>query len=155
MLFGLAKLAMGVGTVALVAFALFVFDVTSLGFAVIPMVVLLLVIGWAVGLIVIGLILRVGQGAEILAWGFIVLSARLGIFYPVSALPGVLNCSPRRCRPPTSSPPLVPSWRAIPSRGRARVGCRGHGRPGRARGGVPREDARRVPPPRAYISRHV
>jgi ABC-2 type transport system permease protein len=92
MLFGLAKLAMGVGTVALVAFALFAFDVTSLGFALIPMVALLLVIGWAVGLIVIGLILRVGQGAEILAWGFIALILPLsGIFYPVSALPGALQ----------------------------------------------------------------
>jgi ABC-2 type transport system permease protein len=56
------------------------------------MVALLLVIGWAVGLIVIGLILRVGQGAEILAWGFIALILPLsGIFYPVSALPGALQ----------------------------------------------------------------
>jgi len=91
-LFGLAKLAIGVGTVSLVAFALFAFDVTSLGFALIPMVALLLVVGWAVGLAVIGLILRVGQGAEILAWGSIALLLPLsGIFYPVSALPGALH----------------------------------------------------------------
>jgi ABC-2 type transport system permease protein len=91
-LFGLAKLAMGVGTVAVVAFLLFAFDVTSLGFALVPMVALLLVVGWAVGLLVIGLILRVGQGAEILAWGVIALLLPLsGIFYPVSALPGVLQ----------------------------------------------------------------
>ncbi len=91
-LFGLAKLAIGVGTVAVVAFALFAFDVTSLGLALVPMVALLLVVGWAVGLIVIALILRVGQGAEILAWGFIALMLPLsGIFYPVSALPGALQ----------------------------------------------------------------
>jgi ABC-2 type transport system permease protein len=45
-----------------------------------------------VGLAVIGLILRVGQGAEILAWGVIALLLPLsGIFYPVSALPDVLQ----------------------------------------------------------------
>jgi len=41
---------------------------------------------------VIGLILRVGQGAEIITWGFIAFLLPLsGIFYPVSALPGVLQ----------------------------------------------------------------
>jgi ABC-2 type transport system permease protein len=91
-LFGIAKVVMAVGTVALVALALFSFHLTTLGFALIPMIALLLVIGWAVGLAVIGLILRVGQGAEILAWGVIALILPLsGIFYPVSALPGALQ----------------------------------------------------------------
>ncbi len=53
---------------------------------------LLLVVGWSVGMIVIGLILRVGQGAEILAWGLLAMLMPLsGIFYPVSALPGILQ----------------------------------------------------------------
>jgi ABC-2 type transport system permease protein len=92
MLFGLFKLAMGVGTVSLVAFVLFAFEITSLGLALIPLVAILLVVGWAIALFVIGLILRVGQGAEILAWGFIALIMPLsGIFYPVSALPGALQ----------------------------------------------------------------
>lgn len=91
-LFGLAKLLIGVGVVSLVALALFAFDITSLGLSLIPLVAILLVVGWAVALIVIGLILRVGQGAEILAWGFIALMMPLsGIFYPVSALPDVLQ----------------------------------------------------------------
>ena len=43
-------------------------------------------------LVVIGLILRVGQGAEILTWGFIALLLPLsGIFCPVSALPRALQ----------------------------------------------------------------
>ena len=51
-----------------------------------------MVVGWAAALVVIGLILRVGQGAEILTWGFIALLLPLsGIFYPVSALPGALQ----------------------------------------------------------------
>ena len=92
MLFGLAKLVLGVSTVALVAFALFAFKITDVGLALIPIVAILLVVGWSVGLIVIGLILRVGQGAEILAWGLLAMVMPLsGIFYPVSALPGGLQ----------------------------------------------------------------
>jgi ABC-2 type transport system permease protein len=87
-LFGLVKLALGVGTVALAAWALFAFDVTDLGLALVPLVAILLVVGWAVGLVVIALILRVGQGAEILAWGLLAMMMPLsGVFYPVDALP--------------------------------------------------------------------
>ncbi len=91
-LFGLARLAIGVTVVALVALALFAFDITTLGLALVPLVVILLAVGWSVALVVIGLILRVGQGAEILTWGFIAfLLPMSGIFYPVSALPGALQ----------------------------------------------------------------
>jgi ABC-2 type transport system permease protein len=91
-LFGLAKLALGVSVVATVALALFAFDITDLGIALVPLVALLLVVGWSVGMIVIGLILRVGQGAEILAWGLLAMLMPLsGVFYPVDALPGLLQ----------------------------------------------------------------
>lgn len=91
-LFGIAKLVMGVGAVSIVAFAAFAFDISSLGLSLIPLVAILMVVGWAAALVVIGLILRVGQGAEILTWGFIALLLPLsGIFYPVSALPGALQ----------------------------------------------------------------
>jgi ABC-2 type transport system permease protein len=92
MLFGMVKLVLGVSTVALVALALFAFHITDVGPALIPIVAILLVVGWSVGLVVIGLILRVGQGAEILAWGLLAMLMPLsGVFYPVSALPGVLQ----------------------------------------------------------------
>jgi ABC-2 type transport system permease protein len=92
MLFGLAKLVLGVSTVALVAFGLFAFRITDVGMALVPIVAILLVVGWSVGLVVIGLIFRVGQGAEILAWGLLAMVMPLsGIFYPVSALPGMLQ----------------------------------------------------------------
>jgi len=91
-LFGLGKLAMAITTVSLVALALFAFHVTDFGPALIPLVAVLLVIGWSVGLIVIGLILRVGQGAEILAWGLLAIVMPLsGVFYAVNALPGSLQ----------------------------------------------------------------
>jgi ABC-2 type transport system permease protein len=92
MLFGLLKMAMGVSVVALVAVGLFAFNITNLGIALLPLVALLLLVGWSVGMIVIGLILRVGLGAEILAWGLLALVMPLsGVFYPVSALPGLLQ----------------------------------------------------------------
>jgi ABC-2 type transport system permease protein len=91
-LFGLAKMLLGVSVVAVVAFALFAFNITDLGLALVPMVALLLFVGWSVGLVVIGLILRVGQGAEILAWGLLAMLMPLsGIFYPVDSLPGILQ----------------------------------------------------------------
>jgi ABC-2 type transport system permease protein len=91
-LFGIAKLTLGVGIVSLVALALFAFEITSLGLALVPLVAILLVVGWAMAMFVIGLILRVGQGAEIMTWGVIALILPLsGIFYPVSALPEVLQ----------------------------------------------------------------
>jgi len=91
-LFGLAKLAMSVTVVGTVAFGLFAFNVTDIGLALVPIVAVLLLVGWSVGLLVIGLILRVGQGAEILAWGLLAMLMPLsGIFYPVDALPGVLQ----------------------------------------------------------------
>jgi ABC-2 type transport system permease protein len=92
MLFGLVKLVLGVSTVAVVALILFAFHITDVGLALIPIVAILLLVGWSVGLVVIGLILRVGQGAEILAWGLLAMLMPLsGVFYPVSALPGVLQ----------------------------------------------------------------
>ena len=69
MLFGLAEAGDRRQHRDAVAFALFAFNVTDLGLALIPLVAILLLVGWSVGLVVIGLILRVGQGAEILAWG--------------------------------------------------------------------------------------
>jgi ABC-2 type transport system permease protein len=91
-LFGLAKLALSVTVVSTVAFGLFAFNVTDIGLSLIPLIAILLFVGWSVGLIVIGLILRVGQGAEILAWGLLAMLMPLsGIFYPVDALPGILQ----------------------------------------------------------------
>jgi ABC-2 type transport system permease protein len=91
-MFGLVKLAIGVTAVSLVALAAFAFHITSLGFALIPLVGILIFVGWSVALIVIGLLLRFGQGAEILTWGFIALLLPLsGIFYPVEALPAALQ----------------------------------------------------------------
>jgi ABC-2 type transport system permease protein len=90
--FGLAKLVMGVGVVALAAFALYAFDVTTLGLGLLPVIAILLLSGWTIALVVVGLILRFGNGAEALAWGIMFVVMPLGgVFYPVEALPGFIR----------------------------------------------------------------
>jgi ABC-2 type transport system permease protein len=91
-MFGLVKLVMGVGVVAVAAFFLYAFDVTALGLGLVPVIAILLMGGWAIALIVIGLTLRFGNGAEVLAWGIMFVVMPLGgVFYPVEALPGFMQ----------------------------------------------------------------
>ena len=91
-LFGLVKLVLGVGLVALTALAAFSFDVTDFGMGLVPMAAILLVCGWIISMFVVGAVLRFGSGAEALAWGvlFVVLPLS-GVFYPVAALPGLVQ----------------------------------------------------------------
>lgn len=87
-LFGIAKLVMGVGLMAIGAFVFFSFNVGSIGLAIIPIATVLLIVGWAISLLVIAFVLRFGHGAEALAWGVMfVLMPLSGIFYPIDALP--------------------------------------------------------------------
>jgi ABC-2 type transport system permease protein len=59
---------------------------------VIPIAITLLIVGWAISLLVIGLVLRFGTGAEALAWGVMFILLPLsGVFYPIDALPTVLQ----------------------------------------------------------------
>jgi ABC-2 type transport system permease protein len=91
-LFGLIKLVIGVGVVALTALVFYAFNISSLGWALIPVAALLLAVGWIIALFVIGLVLRFGNGAEALAWGILFLVMPLsGVFYPVHSLPWLLR----------------------------------------------------------------
>ena len=91
-LFGLVKLVAGVGAVALIAWLAYAFKVTSIGLGLVPIAALLLAIGWAIAMFVIGLVLRFGAGAEALCWGILFAVMPLsGVFYPVRALPAVLR----------------------------------------------------------------
>jgi len=92
MLFGMVKLAMGVGVAALTAFGFYAFNVTNVGWQILPVVAVLLTVGWVIALFVIGIVLRFGSGAEALAWGILFIVMPLsGIFYPIQALPWVLR----------------------------------------------------------------
>jgi ABC-2 type transport system permease protein len=91
-LFGLAKLVVAMGVVSLAAFGFFAFSIADVGWALIPIGLLLLLCGWAISLFVVGLVLRFGQSAEVLAWGILFVVMPLsGVFYPVEALPGALE----------------------------------------------------------------
>ena len=91
-LFGLIKLLIGMVVVVGTALGFYAFDLSHLGFGLIPIVAVLLVVGWVIALFVIGLVLRFGSGAEVLAWGiFFVIMPLSGVFYPVNALPTVLR----------------------------------------------------------------
>lgn len=91
-LFGLAKLAVGMTVVVVCCAGFYSFDVVALGWELLPVAAILLVCGWVISLFVVGLILRFGQGAEILAWGLtFVIMPLSGVFYPVDALPGPLQ----------------------------------------------------------------
>jgi ABC-2 type transport system permease protein len=91
-LFGMLKLVIGSGLTVIGALAFFSFDTTDLGLGLVPIGAVLLVVGWAISFLVVGLILRYGTGAEALAWGVMfVLMPLSGIFYPVDALPAVLQ----------------------------------------------------------------
>jgi ABC-2 type transport system permease protein len=91
-LFGLAKLVVGVAAVAATAAVGYAFDVTSLGWGLVLVAALLMLAGWLIALLVIGLVLRFGSGAEALAWGVLfVIMPLSGTFFPVEALPGPLQ----------------------------------------------------------------
>jgi len=78
--------------VALTALGFYAFDITTLGLGVVPIVAILLAVGWLIALFVIGLVLRWGSGAEALAWGVLFATMPLsGTFYPVEALPAIIR----------------------------------------------------------------
>jgi ABC-2 type transport system permease protein len=90
--FGLVKVALALTTLATTALIFFGFHVSSIGWSIIPIALILMVVGWAVGVANIGVVLRFGQGAEILTWGSnYILMAFSGVFNPIEALPKVLQ----------------------------------------------------------------
>jgi ABC-2 type transport system permease protein len=91
-LFGFVKLLLGMGAVALAAIAFYGFNLADIGWALLPIAVILMVVAWGLSQVVIGLVLRYGQSAEILAWGTLfVVMALSGVFNPVTTLPGFLQ----------------------------------------------------------------
>lgn len=84
----LFRTLIGVGGAALLAIPLYHFSIFDLGLPLLAFFVNLLVMGWAIGLLVSGLVLRYGLGAENLAWVAIFAVAPVSaIYYPVSVLP--------------------------------------------------------------------
>ncbi len=92
MVMSLARLAVGMIPATILAVAFFGFDLARLGMGFAAFFALLVVTGWAVGLVVCGLILRHGLGAESLAWTIMFVFWPLCcVYYPLSVLPAWLK----------------------------------------------------------------
>ncbi|NNG12396.1 MAG: ABC transporter permease, partial [Halobacteria archaeon] len=92
LLISLIRTLIGVGGAALLAIPLFDYSIFGLGLPLLGFFTNLLVMGWAIGLLVSGLVLRYGLGAESFAWVSIFAIAPLsGIYYPISVLPDWLQ----------------------------------------------------------------
>ena len=84
----LLRTLISAGAAALLAIPLYHFSIFSLGLPLIAFFANLMVFGWAFGLVLCGLLLRFGFGAEGLAWaGIFVLTPFSGVYYPISTLP--------------------------------------------------------------------
>jgi ABC-2 type transport system permease protein len=76
----------------LLALPLFGISVFALGLPLAAFFANLLLFGWSVGLVVAALVLRLGLGAESLAWVAVFALAPLsGVYYPIDVLPGWLQ----------------------------------------------------------------
>ena len=92
MLMSLIRLAIGMVPVTLLAIAFFGFNLYALGLALAAFFVNLILTSWAVALVVSGVLLRNGMGAENLAWTLMfVLMPLICVYYPVSVLPDWLT----------------------------------------------------------------
>jgi ABC-2 type transport system permease protein len=88
----LIRTLIGVLPAAFLAIPLYAFSIFDLGLSLLAFFVNLMVTSWALGLMVTGLLLRVGLGAESVVWMVMFLIAPVSaIYYPVSVLPDWLQ----------------------------------------------------------------
>ena len=88
----LMRTLVGMLPVSLMAWAFFGYNIYSLGVPLLGFFLILQMFSWAIGLMMSGLIMRVGQSAETFAWAAVFVMMPLsGVYYPVSVLPGWLQ----------------------------------------------------------------
>jgi ABC-2 type transport system permease protein len=84
----LARTTVGLFPATIFAIWFFGFSLYSLGVALVAFFFSLIAFGWSIGLLVAGLVLRYGLGAEGFAWALIFALAPLaGVYYPTTILP--------------------------------------------------------------------
>lgn len=87
-LMSLIRTIIGVTPAMLLAMPMFGISVFALGLPLAAFFANLLIFGWSIGLIVSALVLRLGLGAEGLAWvAIFALGPLSGIYYPIATLP--------------------------------------------------------------------
>ncbi|MGB3273706.1 MAG: ABC transporter permease [Xanthobacteraceae bacterium] len=92
MVMSVIRLAIGVVPMTLLAIAFFDFNLYAIGLPLIAFFCNLIFTSWAMGILVSGLVLRHGLGAESLAWTLMFLLLPLTcVYYPVAVLPSWLQ----------------------------------------------------------------
>jgi ABC-2 type transport system permease protein len=82
------RVVLGLAPAALLAIPLYHYSIFAMGLPLVAFFGVLLMMGWALGLAICGLILRQGMGAEGLAWTVVfTLSPISCVYYPLSTLP--------------------------------------------------------------------
>jgi len=88
MIMSVIRLAIGIVPMAVMASLFFNFNLLGLGLALVAFFCNLIFTSWAVGIVVSGLVVRNGMGAESLAWTLVFILLPLAcVYYPVSVLP--------------------------------------------------------------------
>ena len=88
MIMSLIRLAIGIVPMAVMASLFFDFNLLGLGLALVAFFCNLIFTSWAVGIVVSGLVVRNGMGAESLAWTLVFILLPLAcVYYPVAVLP--------------------------------------------------------------------
>ncbi|MBL9114326.1 MAG: ABC transporter permease [Verrucomicrobiaceae bacterium] len=84
---GIMRILVTVSMMLLVAFMLYQFNVFTMGWALLPFFLNLLLCGWSLGMISTALILRWGQAAESLAWAVpFFIQPFVAVFYPIGSI---------------------------------------------------------------------
>lgn len=84
----LIRTLIGVGGAALIAIPLFHYSIFSMGLPLLAFFINLIVMGWSIGLLVSGIVLRYGLGAESMAWiAIFAVQPISGVYYPIDTLP--------------------------------------------------------------------
>ncbi len=88
MIMSIIRLAIGMVPVSLLAIAFFGFNIYGMGLALAAFFLNLILTSWSVGVVVSGVVMRNGMGAETLAWTvmFLIMPV-ICVYYPVSVLP--------------------------------------------------------------------
>src|SRR4051794_40315642 len=110
---GIAKVVAALIVVSITAYLFFGFDTTAVGWSLVPISLILMIVGWGLGIAGIGAVLRFGQGAEIMTWGSnFILMALSGAFNPIESLPAVLQPISKILPALERSTRCVRCWRA-------------------------------------------
>jgi ABC-2 type transport system permease protein len=92
MVMSVVRLAVGMVPVTILAIVFFGFNLYGFGIALAAFFLNLILTSWSVGIVVSGLVMRNGMGAETLAWTVMfVLMPLTCVYYPVSVLPDWLQ----------------------------------------------------------------